>query len=233
MSDSRNTGASKAATQKTPTLGEEDVMELLPWYVTGKTTPEESAAIERSLSNSPRLQAELAMARRERQVSVNSMQSIGEPSPDLLKNVMAQLDGARQWAPIAKERESDAANIFARLFGLASTPALRLVAVAACLIIVIEGAAIVKLAGTGSGTYQTASAPDTSAAGPHLIVQFQPKAGMAAIGGVLADLDAGIIRGPMPDGSYVIGLKPGANVDQAIAALKGHADLVAGVDKGS
>ena len=222
----------KTPAPKTPALSEEDVMELLPWYATGKTTREETAAIERSLSASPRLQAELAMVRREHQISVEGMQSVGEPSPDFLKNVMSQLDGARQWAPIAKgSHETDAPGLIARLFGFASTPALRLVAVAACLAIVIEGAAIVKLA--GSGTYETASAPDTSAAGPHLIVQFQPNAGMAAIGSVLSDLDAGIIRGPMPDGSYVIGLKQGANVDQAIAGLKGHADLVAGVDRGS
>jgi anti-sigma factor RsiW len=217
----------------TEVLSEEDVMELLPWYVTGKTSPAETAAIERSVSASPKLQAELAMARRERQVSVDSMQSVGAPSPDLLKNVMAQLDGARQWAPIAKERETGAHGLFAQLFGFAATPAVRLIAVAACLAIVIEGAAIVKLAGRAGGSYETASAPDTSAAGPHLIVQFRPNAGMAAIGSVLSDLDAGIVRGPMPDGSYVIGLKPGANVDQAIAALKGHADLVAGVDRGS
>ena len=225
---------SKMPAPKTPSLSEEDVMELLPWYATGKTTAEESAAIERSLSASPRLQAELAMVRRERQVSVENMQSVGEPSPDFLKSVMSQLDGARQWAPIAKDaREADAPGLFARLFGFASTPALRVVAVAACLAIVIEGAAIVKLSGTGSGTYETASAPDPSAAGPHLIVQFKPNAGMAAIGSVLSDLDAGIIRGPMPDGSYVIGLKQGADVDQAISALKGHGDLVAGVDRGS
>ncbi|HVT54255.1 MAG TPA: zf-HC2 domain-containing protein [Dongiaceae bacterium] len=230
MSDSRNT-----ASPKSSALGEEDVMELLPWYVTGKTSPEENAQIERHLSASPKLQAELAMARRERQVSLDGMQAIGEPSPDFLNKVLGQLDGARQWGPIAKDKhDAEAPGLFARLFGFASTPALRLVAIAACLAIVVEGAAIVKLAGnSSSGTYETASAPDMSAAGPHLIVQFQPNAGMAAIGSVLSELDAGIIRGPMPDGSYVIGLKPGADVDHAIAALKGHADLVTGVDRGS
>jgi anti-sigma factor RsiW len=212
------------------TLSEEDVLELLPWYATGKTSPQETAEIERSVAGSPRLQAELAMVRREQQVSVEGKQSIGAPSPDILKNVMAQLDGARQWAPIAPE--PDAPGLFARLFGFAATPAVRLVAVAACLALVIEGAAIVKLAGQG-GAFETASAPDTTAAGPHLIVRFQPQAGMAAIGDLLSGMDAGIVRGPMPDGSYVIGLMPGADIDQAIAALKAHRDLVAGADRGS
>ena len=216
-------------------LSEEDVMELLPWYATGKTSAQESAAVERSIAASPRLQAELAMVRRERQVAVEDKASIGEPSPDFLNNVLAQLDGARQWAPIAKDSHAEAPGLFARLFGFASTPALRLVAVAACLAIVMEGAAIVKLSGNraGGSTFETASAPATTAAGPHLIVQFQPKAGMAAIGGLLSDLDAEIVRGPTPDGSYVVGLKPDADVDQAITALKGHGDLVAGVDRGS
>jgi anti-sigma factor RsiW len=217
------------------TLSEEDVMELLPWYATGKTSAQESAAIERSIAASPRLQAELAMVRRERQVAVEDKASIGEPSPDFLNNVLAQLDGARQWAPIAKDSHAETPGLFARLFGFASTPALRLVAVAACLAIVMEGAAIVKLSGNhaGGGTFETASAPATTATGPHLIVQFQPKADMAAIGSVLSDLDAEIVRGPTPDGSYVIGLKQDADVDQAITALKGHGDLVAGVDRGS
>jgi anti-sigma factor RsiW len=223
----------------TEALSEEDVMELLPWYVTGKTSSAENAAIERMLSASPKLQAELAMARRERQVSLDGMQAVGGPSPDFLDKMMAQLDGARQLPPIARDtsgwaaRESGAPGLVARLFGFAATPAVRLVAVAACLVIVIEGAAIVKLAGTGGGTYQTASAPDASAAGPQLIVRFQPDAGMAAIGAMLSDVDGGIVRGPMPDGSYVIALKPGIDVDRAIATLKGHGDLVAGVDRGS
>jgi anti-sigma factor RsiW len=217
----------------TETLSEEDVMELLPWYATGKTSTQESATIERSIAASPRLQAELAMVRRERQVAVEDKASIGEPSPDFLNNVLAQLDGARQWAPIAKDSHAETPGLFARLFGFASTPALRLVAAAACLAIVMEGAAIVKLSGNRAGTFETASAPAATATGPHLIVQFQPKAGMAAIGSLLSDLDAEIVRGPTPDGSYVVGLKPDADVDQAITALKGHGDLVAGVDRGS
>jgi hypothetical protein len=215
-------------------LSEEDVLELLPWYATGKTSPAENAAIERSLAASQKLQAELAQVRRERKVSAEGMQAIGEPSPDLLKNLMAQLDGARQWAPLAKDgHHGETPGLIARLFGFAATPVVRMVAVAACLLIVIEGAAIVKLSHGGGGTFQTASAPDTSAAGPQLIVTFTPNAGMAAVGAVLSDLDAGILRGPMPDGSYVIGLKPSADVGQAIAKLKGHGDLVAGVDRGS
>jgi hypothetical protein len=225
---------SERTARDTPSaLSEEDVLELLPWYATGKTSAAENAAIERSLSASPKLQAELAMVRREQQVSVESMQAVGEPSPDLIKTVMAQLDGARQWAPIHRETRAAGPGLIARLFGFTATPAMRLVAVAACLVIVIEGAAIVKLARTGGGTFQTASAPDTAAAGPHLLVQFQPNAGMAAVAGLLSGLDAEIIRGPMPDGSYLIGLKPGADIDQAITALKGHGDLVAGVDRGS
>jgi len=218
----------------TEQLSEEDVLELLPWYATGKTSAAENAAIERSVAASPKLQAELAMVRREQQVSVESMQAVGEPSPDLIKNVMAQLDGARQFAPIHRETPvAHGPGLFARLFGLAASPAVRVVAVAACLAIVLEGAAIVQLAGHGGGTFETASAPDTAAAGPHLIVQFQPNAGIGAIAALLTGLDAGIIRGPSPDGSYVIGLKPGADIDQAITALKGHGDLVAGVDRGS
>jgi hypothetical protein len=37
----------------------------------------------------------------------------------------------------------------------------------------------------------------------------------------------------MPGGAYVIALQPGADVDAALTALRGHGDLVASVDRGS
>lgn len=214
-------------------LNEEDVLELLPWYATGKTTPAESAAIERMVNASPKLQAELAQVRRERAVQLESKKAAGEPAPEFLDRLMSQLDGARQWAPIARDAsESDAPGLLARLFGFAATPAMRLAAIAACLVIVVESAALVHLAGSG-GSYQTAAGPDEAAAGPRLIVRFQPDATMAAIAMLLDDSDATIVKGPMPDGACVIALKKDADVDGMITVLKGHGDLVASVDRGS
>jgi hypothetical protein len=215
-------------------ISDEDVMELLPWFAAGTTTPDETKAIEQRLASSPTLQAELALVRREKQVWDERTEALGQPDPQLFDRVLAQLDGVRQFAPIARDdRYSARSGLLARLSGLLPTPAVRLAMAAACLVIVVEAAAIVHFAGSAGGTYQTASAPDPAASGPRLIVQFQANAPLAAAGSLLADLGATIVRGPMPGGAYVIALQPGADVDAALTALRGHGDLVASVDRGS
>lgn len=214
-------------------LNDEDIQELLPWYASGKTTAAETAAIERRLQGNPRLQAELNLVRKEKQVSVESVKALGEPDPALLNKMLGQLDNVRQLPPIAREGAEAKPGFLARLFGFTPTPALRFAMVAACLLIVAESAALLKLSGgSDEQAYQTASSTE-AAAGPELIVRFQPDAKMSAIAILLSDLDATVVKGPMPDGAFVIALQKDADVSGAMTVLRGHADLVAGVDQGS
>lgn len=229
------TGKNPGNTAKTRAplnLSDEDVLELLPWYAGGKTTAEETAAIDRRLQNNPRLQAELQLVRQEKQVSVASVKALGEPSPDLLDKMLGQLDGARQLPKIVRDPAEAQPGFLARLFGFAPTPALRFAMVAACLLIVAQSAALLKLTyRTPNEGFVTASAPE--GAGPRLIVHFQPDAKFSAISMLLSDLDATVVKGPMPDGGFVIGLMEGADVNAAMTVLRGHADLVNGVEQGS
>jgi hypothetical protein len=217
-------------------LSDEDVLELLPWYAGGKTTAAETAAIERKLAANPRLQAELKLVRQEKQVSVESVKALGEPAPDLLNRMLGQLDNVRQLPPIAREgaaaQPGFASGFLARLFGFAPTPALRFAMIAASLLIVAESAALLRLSGSEDQAYQTASAPE-AATGPQLILHFQPDAKMSAIGMLLSDLDATVVKGPMPDGAFVIAVPQGTDVNATITVIKGHGDLVAGVEQGS
>lgn len=213
-------------------LSDEDVLELLPWYASGKTSTAESAEIERKLAANPRLQAELTLVRHEKQISVESVKALGEPAPELLNKMLGKLDGVRQLPPLARNEADRAPGFFARLLGFTPSPALRFALVAACLVIVAESAALLKLSGGEEQAYQTASAPQ-AATGPQLIVRFQPDAKFSAITMLLSDLDATVVKGPMPDGALVIGLQQGADANAAMTVLRGHADLVAGVDQGS
>ena len=214
-------------------LTEEDIQELLPWYASGKTTAAETAAIEKKLQGNPRLQAELNLVRQEKKVSVESVKALGEPDPALLNKMLGQLDNVRQLPPIARDGAEARPGFFARLFGFTPTPALRFAMVAACLLIVAQSAALLKLSGTSDEqSFQTASSTE-AATGPELIVRFQPDAKMSAITMLLSDLDATVVKGPMPDGAFVIALQKDADVSGAITVLHGHADLVAGVDQGS
>jgi hypothetical protein len=222
-----------ARSEAAAALTEEDVLELLPWYASGKTTAAETAAIEQKLQGNPRLQAELKLAREEKQVSVESVKALGEPDPDLLNKMLGQLDGVRQLPPIARDAAEAQPGFLARLLGFAPSPVLRFAMVAACLVIVAESAALLKLTGAEKQqSYETASAPE-AAAGPELIVHFQPDAKLSAIAMLLSDLDATVVKGPMPDGAFVIALQKDADVGGAMTVLRGHADLVAGVDQGS
>ena len=216
-----------------PALSDEDVMELLPWYASGKTSPAETSAIERKLSGNARLQAELALVRREKQVSVESVKVLGEAGPDLLNKMLGQLDGVRQLKPIVRDEAEERPSFLARLFGFSASPALRYALVAACVVIAVESAALLRLgSGTQDGSYQTASAPE-AASGPQLIVHFQPDTKFSAVAMLLSDLDATVVKGPMPDGAFVIALQPGADVSGVITVLHGHGDIVASVDQGS
>jgi hypothetical protein len=215
------------------TLSDEDVLELLPWYAGGKTTAAETAAIERKLAANPRLQAELQLVRQEKEVSVASVKALGEPAPELLNKMLGQLGSVRQLPPIVRDDVEAQPGFLARLFGFAPTPALRFAMVAACLVIVAESAALLRLSGTeDQGEYQTASAPEATT-GPQLILHFQPDAKFSAISMLLSDLDATVLKGPMPDGAFVIALPQGTDVNATMTTLRGHADLVAGVEQGS
>ena len=213
-------------------LSDEDVLELLPWYAGGKTTAAEAAAIERKLQGNARLQAELQLVRQEKQVSVESVKALGEPAPDLLNRMLGQLDSVRQLPPIARDGAEAQPGFLARFFGFAPSSALRFALVAACLVIVAESAALLKLTGAEDQGYETASAPE-AASGPQLILHFQPDAKVSSITMLLSDLDATVVKGPMPDGAFVIALPQGTDVNATITIIKGHGDLVAGVEQGS
>jgi anti-sigma factor RsiW len=228
----RNNAATSSPGGNDAALSEEDVLELLPFYASGKTSPAETRAIEQKLASDPLLQAELKMIRQEKQVSVESVKALGEPAPELLQQMLGQLDGVRQLPPISENPGAARPGFLARLFGVTPTPALRFALAAACVVIVAESAALLSLSdGDEAGSFQTASAP--AATGPELIVRFQPDAQISAVTMLITDIGGSVVRGPMPDGAYVIGLPQGMDVAATITILRGHADLVAGVDQGS
>jgi hypothetical protein len=221
----------RAAGGKAALLTPDDIGELLPWFATGRTTAAETEAIERALSESPALRAELERVRRERHAEIASTQALGDPDPAVFEKVLAQLDGARQFKPI--ERDAAArTGFFGRLLGMPNAPALRVALAIACISVIVEGVALYRVTAP-SGGFRTASAPDRAASGPRVIVRFTPNAGIAAIGAMLGDLNGGIVKGPMPDGAYVVALPAESDIDAVIKQLQARTDLVAGVDRGS
>lgn len=210
-------------------MSEQDAEALLPWYANGRTSHAEARAIEAALQTSSGLRAQLEAVRRERSAVIETTDEAGSPSPENLQRLLKQLGTTRQFPPV---RAADS-GLFAKVFsGLASRHVLQFALAAACLAIVVEGVALYR-APSGGGAYSTASGPAETATGPRLIVVFQPTATVAAIQELLGSVDASIVKGPMPDGGYVIALPDNADGDALARQFQSHRDLVSSVAKGS
>jgi anti-sigma-K factor RskA len=212
-------------------MSEQDAETLLPWYANGRTSHAEARAIEAALKTSSGLRAQLDAVRRERIATIEATDEAGQPSPENLQRLLKQLGTTRQFPPIRAARPS----LLERLFGelLAPRQVLQFALAAACLVIAVEGIALYRVAGTGKPSYITASAPTETATGPRLIITFQPQATAGAIQDLLSKIDASIVKGPTPDGGYIVALPESADADALSQQLRSHADLIASVAKGS
>ena len=169
---------------------------LLPWYVSGQLSPEERAKVDKALTQSPALRLALDEERR-LQAAVATA-----PLP-----IPADVDPDELLAAAASERRT------AKPAGNWLKPALA----AAVLVAVVEGAALVWLAPVS--TYRTASAPAPKivVVSTRYAVQFVEDASVAAIRAALSEAELGIVRGPMPDGAYILETSQG---EQALDRLK-------------
>ena len=169
---------------------------LLPWYVSGQLSPEERAKVDKALTQSPALRLALDEERR-LQAAVATA-----PLP-----IPADVDPDELLAAAASERRT------AKPAGNWLKPALA----AAVLVAVVEGAALVWLAPVS--TYRTASAPAPKivVVSTRYAVQFVEDASVAAIRAALSEAELGIVRGPMPDGAYILETSQG---EQALERLK-------------
>ena len=158
---------------------------LLPWYVSGRLEPEDHARIEQALKRSPELrQAFEEEQRLQAAVATAPLPQPGEIDPDALLAAAAAKDATRapSHAPWWLK------------------PALA----AAVVVAVVEGAALVWL--SPPAVYRTASGPPPKITieSTRYAVHFIEDASVARIREALAEAEAGIIRGPLPDGAYVL-----------------------------
>jgi hypothetical protein len=122
------------------------------------------------------------------------------------------------------------------LFGSSAAPALRIALAVACIAIVAEGVALYKTT-SSTATFQTASQTASQSASQtasaRVIVRFAPAASIGAVSAMLDDMNADIVKGPMPDGAYVIALPGGADIDAVVKELRAKNGLVADAIRGS
>jgi hypothetical protein len=215
-------------------LSLEDAQELLPWYLTGKLSRAESDAIDGMLKGSADLRDQLQTARSQQHAVAESNDNVGAPSAANLTKLLQQIE-------TTKQRRYTVANepgFFERLLGswAAPRPALQFALVAACTLIIAQGAFLYRLGafspqGIGE-SYGTASdGAQATVPAASLIVSFRPDVTAAQLTQMLGEIDAKVIDGPKPGQTFVLGLADEAAADAAIAKLQSRPDLVASAQR--
>ena len=168
---------------------------LLPWYVSGRLEPKQQARVEQALRRSPELRRAFEEER--------SLQAAVAAAP----------------LPLPEEVDPDAllaaaaAREAPRSMPLWTKPVLA----AAVVVAIVEGVALAWL--TPASVFRTASGPSPRIAieSARYAVQFNEDASVARVREALAEAEAGIIRGPLPDGAYILEAVQG---ERALERLK-------------
>lgn len=210
-------------------LEPQDVEELLPWYVTGRASRDEDKGIEAALKTMPDLADKLAQVQREREAVALAAEAVEPAPPETLQRLLQQVETTRQWRVPPIENQGEAGG---RLKGVLGRSTIWQVAfAAACVAIVALGIRVYNP--PAPGELQVAG-NISHADGATLLVTFQPAATAAGIAALLGEVNASIVDGPKPDGTYAVRI-PSAlvgDVESAVAKLTSHKDLVSAVQRG-
>ena len=209
----------------------EEMEMLLPWYVTGRLDAADLAKMEAYLAAHPEVARQLDLARSERDETVAANEALGLPSAAATARLMSSLPAARPgWAAMRALRGG--LQQVGDLLAAPTANAVRWAALAAAVLIAVQGIAIVSLLNERAGTYQTASGGQ-SGDGIALLVTFADDAKATAISQLLTDLDGSIVDGPKAGGVYKIRLRTEdrstAGREALMRRLAGRRDIVRAV----
>jgi anti-sigma-K factor RskA len=188
---------------------------LLPWYVNGTLKDDERREVEAYLERSShaRDEVELLSALRQQVKNEPLEASPGELGLQRLKRQMKQEAQQPQTGDRMAGRTLRAASFW------------RPLAVAACLVVMIQAGVMVGLGGFGTGGGEVTTA--TGASPAVLQVTFAPEATEQEIRDVLQQAGASIADGPTALGVYNLRLvEEGASVEEALATLRASGDVV-------
>lgn len=201
-------------TDNTTLDGPRDLEALLPWYVNGTVTEEERAAIEAWLAEDEEARLLLDAMRDEQEVTEMANAEIEVPDAEAgLAALMRQIEAEQpaqispaahpmRRAPIAKP------SLFERLANWIPTPGLRIAAVAAGVLVVVQAAAIAVMLAGGPGEQQAPGAPGfqvatgedgTTAGGPRFLMTFDGGMTIEQLTSFLADYNLRLVDSPAGD----------------------------------
>ncbi len=182
----------------------DEIEALLPWYAAGTLAPADTTRVEAALAADPGLAQSLALVTDELGETVRLNEALGAPSPQAYERLLARMEEA----PRRARRPGLAARLGGWLAEALPPRRLAFAAMAAALVIAVQGGLVGYLAVGGGAEYRTASDPAaTPAHGPGILVRFADETTAAGIAAVLAKHGAVIVDGPRA-GLYRIAFDP-------------------------
>ncbi|MEO1158906.1 MAG: hypothetical protein AAFW74_00430 [Pseudomonadota bacterium] len=206
--------------------GHDEIEMLLPWYVTGKLDPEDTARVEAYLASHTDMQDRLDVIARERN-EVLHLNETGSSTPIMTADrfVTEVISGA----------DNEGAGLWQRVRRLLTAPAsgaVGWVGAAAALTIFAQGAAIFLLAQPEpvQGYREASGEARTVDVGAFALVRFADAASASEIAQLLRELDMTITEGPRAGRLFKVRIGPASlgktDRERLLAALSARSDLV-------
>lgn len=216
-------------------MSERDEMEMLvPFYVTGRISAADAARVDAYLARHPDFARSIEASRDERRAAVEVSEAAGFPSARATDEIFKAI--AAEPVPTTLAMQEAARGLLDRVrefFAAPTAMSVRYATAAAAAIILVQAAVLGTLwSGRAPGNgYDTASGPQhVDSTGAIALIAFQEAATLAQINHVLESAGARIVEGPLKGGLYRIRLPSevtgAADIERAIASLKGHAGVV-------
>ncbi|MEQ8691598.1 MAG: hypothetical protein RIC89_12305 [Pseudomonadales bacterium] len=218
-------------------MNKREAQELLPWFVAGSLSADESRAVQAFIDSGEIKQGELEEFALFAE-AVNE-QTVDEPEfrPELLSEVMSQLDAVEQVqadpAVVVQEsgqQETQSEGLWQKMqsaiadFQWSLTPPLAKVAMAGQFALVIAlGALLLMQPDTQQDAAYGTVSGSSSVGQADLTLAVSATATEAQLRVLLTDLDAQIVGGPDSLGMYKIDLPESADLAATLAALQANA----------
>jgi hypothetical protein len=213
----------------------EDIEALLPWYEKGTLPEKDARMVADYLATHPERARFLELIREEVTQIIECNEAAGMPSSAAFGRLMDAID-AEPKARSALMREQ-ASGFLARLFGQNTSPWLAIGAAAACLVILVQAAALGVLVmrdgprapgGTELASGDPAATPGTGAVA---LIRFTPTATAQEISALLGAFNAVIVDGPKPGGVYRVKLSTqtlaNEQVEEILRQIRARSDIIA------
>lgn len=210
---------------------DQDIEQLLPWYVKDLLSNEDKARVEGYLADHPQMRAQLLLIEEEEGAVQQVHDALGGPRPGGLDSLMARIDMEEaQKAPLKAEIGKAGAGLkgwFGAFLDGLSRPALQMAGVAAAVVVVAQAAiigglvygerdgsssgqqvvAVQQQAVKAPGSFKTASGKQSGSIqqdGSKFLIAFGKEAKISDVSKLLKSHGASILSGPKAGGMYEI-----------------------------